>query len=313
MTKTTSKPLKIAIQGTIGSFHYEVAKKLYGADNIFVESMDFNEIATLLDQQKIDKGIMAIENTIAGAILPNYALIDEYNLRIKGEYYLPIQHHLMALPGQKIEDIKEVWSHPMALLQCRKFFRSYPHIKLVEEKDTAQMAKIIHQKQLKGIAGIAGYEAADIYRLEIIAESIQTNKINATRFFILDNDKSSPSDFNKVSIKFTLSHETGSLHKILHIFAENGLNMSKIQSLPIVDKPWEYAFFVDLMIDNQENYFLAMKQVANEVIELKILGEYVYHSNKISNVISREVKNERREISSLIEKDSSIVRNDSKK
>ncbi len=281
MNKITSRPLKIAIQGTIGSFHYEVAKKRYGADNHFVESMDFNEIAILLHQNKIDKGIMAIENTIAGAILPNYALIDEYDLHIKGEYYLPIQHHLMALPGQKLEDIKEVWSHPMALLQCRKFFRDYPHIKLVEEKDTAEMAKIIQQKQLKGIAAIAGYEAADIYQLNIIAESIQTNKINATRFFVLDNKESSPTDFNKVSIKFTLSHETGSLHKILHIFAKNGLNMSKIQSLPIVDKPWEYAFFVDLMIDNHEKYYSAVKQVANEVLELKILGEYVYHSNKI--------------------------------
>jgi prephenate dehydratase len=278
MTKNSSRPLKIAIQGTIGSFHYEVAKKLYGADNEFIECMDFNEIPILLKQQKIDKGIMAIENTIAGAILPNYALIDEYDLRIKGEYYLPIQHHLMALPGQKIADIKEVWSHPMALLQCRKFFRDYPQIKLVEAKDTAEMAKLIQQKQLKGIAGIAGYEAADIYQLDIIAESIQTNKINATRFFVLDNDtQETPTDFNKVSVKFTLSHETGSLHKVLQIFANNKLNMSKIQSLPIIDKPWEYAFFVDLIVNCHKDYQKAVKLVAEQVLELKILGAYINH------------------------------------
>ncbi len=267
--------MKIGIQGTIGSFHYEVAKNLFGDEHEFVECMDFNDIPRLLKQKQIDKGVMAIENTIAGAILPNYALIDEYDLHIDGEYYLPIHHHLMALPGQKIEDIKEVWSHPMALLQCRKFFRNHPHIKLVEEKDTAEMAKIIQQRQLKGIAAIAGYEAAKIYNLQIIAESIQTNKINATRFVVLDlKNGHAQKNFDKASIRFKLSHEPGSLVNILQIFNEHGLNMSKIQSVPIIDKPWEYAFFVDLLIDDIDKYQLAMYKVARQVIELKILGEY---------------------------------------
>jgi prephenate dehydratase len=267
--------MKIGIQGTVGSFHYEVAKNLFGKKNEFVECMDFNDIPALLKINQIDKGVMAIENTIAGAILPNYSLIDEYDLHIAGEYYLPIHHHLMALPGQKTDDIREVWSHPMALLQCRKFFRKYPHIKLVEEKDTAEMAKIIQEKQLKGIGAIAGYEAAEIYGLNIIAESIQTNKINATRFVVLDKKNGeSVKDFNKASIRFKLSHEPGSLLHILQIFKQYNLNMSKIQSVPIIDKPWEYAFFVDLLIDDIEKYQIAMYKVAQKVIELKILGEY---------------------------------------
>jgi len=267
--------MKIGIQGTIGSFHYEAAKNIFGTKHEFVECMDFNEIPILLKQNKIGKGVMAIENTIAGAILPNYSLIDEYDLHVCGEHYLPIQHHLMALPKQNIQDIKEVWSHPMALLQCRKFFRKHPYIKLVEEKDTAEMAKIIQQKQLKGIAAIAGYEAAKIYRLEMIAKSIQTNQINATRFVVLDkNNGQSKQDFNKASIRFKLSHEAGSLVGILRIFNDYKLNMSKIQSLPIVDKPWEYAFFVDLLIEDQETYQIAMYKVAQKVLELKILGEY---------------------------------------
>ena len=267
--------MKIGIQGTVGSFHYEVATNLFGKDNEFVACMDFNQIPILLDKAEIDKGVMAIENTIAGAILPNYALIDEYDLHISGEYYLPIHHHLMALPGQKIADIKEVWSHPMALLQCRKYLRSQPHIKLVEEKDTAEMAKIIHEKQLKGIAAIAGYEAAKIYELEILAESIQTNQINATRFVVLDKKNGQVNDnFNKASIRFKLSHQAGSLVKILQILKDYGLNMSKIQSLPIIDKPWEYAFFVDVIINDMEKYQIAMYKIAQQVLELKILGEY---------------------------------------
>ncbi len=268
--------MKIGIQGTVGSFHYEVAKNLFGEDNNFVECMDFNDIPILLKQAKIDKGVMAVENTIAGAILPNYSLIDEYDLHIAGEYYLPIHHHLLALSGQNIADIKEVWSHPMALLQCRKYLRSQPHIKLVEEKDTAEMAKIIQQKQLKGIAAIAGYEAAKIYNLNILAESIQTNKINATRFVVLDlkNGGDAGQDFNKVSIRFKLSHQPGSLVNVLQVFNRLNLNMSKIQSVPIIDKPWEYAFFVDLLIDNLADYQTAMYEVARQVIELKIFGEY---------------------------------------
>jgi len=267
--------MKIGIQGTIGSFHYEVAKNLFGENNEFVECMEFSDIPILLKENKIDKGVMAIENTIAGSILPNYALIDEYDLYIDSEYYLNIKHHLMALPGQKIADIQEVWSHPMALLQCRKFFRDYPHIKLVEAKDTAEMAKIIQHQKLKNIAAIAGYEAASIYKLEIIAESIETNKDNATRFVVLEKKNTNIKEqFDKVSLRFKLPHQPGSLVNILQIFKDFNLNMTKLQSIPIIDKPWEYAFFVDLLISNHEQYQIAMYKVLQQVIEFKILGEY---------------------------------------
>jgi len=177
--------MKIAIQGIKGSFHHIVANKYFGEDITLLECMSFTDIPHLLMNDAADSAVMAIENSIAGAILPNYALIDEYDLSIEGEVYINIHHHLMALKGQDIKDIKEVWSHPMALLQCRKFFRSRPEIKLIEEKDTAEVAKRIKEKGLKGIAAIASKMAADMYGLDVLADDIQTIKNNSTRFFIL--------------------------------------------------------------------------------------------------------------------------------
>jgi len=270
---------KIAIQGIKGSYHHEVVCKLFKENIQLFECHNFSEIPPLLQENKVNQAVMAIENTIAGAILPNYALIDEYNLQICGEYYLPIHHQLMCLKGQKITDIKEVQSHPMALEQCRKFFRKYPHIKLIEEKDTAEVAKKIEEKQLKGIAAIASKTAANIYNLEIIADEIQTNKINYTRFVVLSkNTTKTTKTYTKASIKFGLSHQTGSLVDTLQIFKNYNLNMSKIQSLPIVEKPWEYSFFIDLIFDNQTNFEKAIEVLTKEAHNLKILGKY--KSNK---------------------------------
>ncbi len=278
--------MKVAIQGIKGSFHHIVAKQFFGEHIELVECMSFAEIPVLLKNNKIDSAVMAIENSIAGAILSNYALIDEYNLNIEGEVYLNIHHHLMALKGQKLEDIKEVWSHPMAILQCRKFFRNHPDIKLIEEKDTAEVAQRIADKKLMGIAAIASKEASRLFDLEVIKDDIQTIKHNSTRFFILKRGKSTPyhkskmnGSKNKASIKFITKHNKGSLAEVLDIFAKHEINLTKIQSMPIIDKPWSYAFFIDLIIDDFKLYENALHLINTKVTHLNILGEY--HQNSL--------------------------------
>ncbi len=276
--------MKVAIQGIKGSFHDIVARQFFGDNIELIECMSFTEIPVLLKNNEVDSAVMAIENSIAGAILPNYALIDEYNLNIEGEVYLNIHHHLMALKGQKLEDIKEVWSHPMAILQCRKYFRNHPNIKLIEEKDTAEVAKRIQNEKIKGIAAIASKEAAKLYNLEVIADDIQTIKYNSTRFFILKKEKNSPVHSNKIggvqnksSIKFITKHETGSLAEVLDIFAKHEISLTKIQSLPKIDEPWKYSFFIDLVFDDNTLYNNALHLINKKVTHLKILGEY--HQN----------------------------------
>jgi prephenate dehydratase len=267
--------MKVAIQGIKGSFHHIVAEQYFGKNIDLLECLSFSEMPILLQEKKADVLIMAIENSIAGAILPNYALIDDYQLTICGEYHLPIQHNLMALEGQHIEDIKEVYSHPMALLQCHKFFKDYPFIKLIEDKDTASVAKRIQENKLKGVGAIASKLAAKTYSLQILAPGIQTIKENATRFFILNNGKNKSSvSSNKASIKFITSNDTGSLAEVLSILAKHELNLSKIQSMPVIDTPWKYAFFADFIFNSYADYFNAINEVKTKVEELKILGEY---------------------------------------
>ena len=275
--------MQIAIQGIKGSFHHLVASQYFGEDISLNECMSFVEIPELLNTDKVNGAVMAIENSLAGAILPNYALIDEFNLTIHGEVHLPIHHHLMGLKGQKLEDIKEVWSHPMALLQCRKFFRSHPQIKLIEATDTAEVALQINQNKLKGIAAIASKKAANIYDLEIIADTIQTRKHNYTRFFILKKKNGNLAEnslANKASLKFITKHKTGSLAEVLQTFANFNLNLTKIQSMPIIDVPWQYAFFADVIFDDYAIYQNALKNVKEKVSSLKILGEYKQSKRK---------------------------------
>ena len=277
--------MKIAIQGIKGSFHHIVAEKFFGENIELAECMSFTEIPVLLKNDQVESAVMAIENSIAGAILPNYALIDEYELSIEGEVYVNIHHHLMALEGQDLSDIKEVWSHPMALLQCRKFFREHPGIKLVEEKDTAEVARRIQEKNIKGVAAVASKRAADLFDLDIISNDIQTIKHNSTRFFVLKKSKNAPYHPSKVenikdksSIKFVTQHNKGSLAEILDIFAKHDINLTKIQSLPIIDTPWSYAFFIDLVIDDFVLYKNALHLISKKVKHLKVLGEY--HQNR---------------------------------
>ena len=268
---------KVAIQGIKGSYHHGVAQAYFGNEVQVDECMSFQDVVQSLESSKSTDAIMAIENSIAGSIIPNYAYIDEHNLTISGEYFLPIHHCLMALEGQEILDIKEVYSHPMALLQCKEFFRKQPHIKLVEDTDTADVAKRIHEKQLKGVGAVAGETAASIYKLNILAREIQTIKSNSTRFFILNTREDSGVDsneINKASLKFLTDHKRGSLATVLNVMSDCRLNLTKIQSLPIIDMPWKYSFFADVTFAKYEDYQKAISILKIMALELKILGEY---------------------------------------
>ena len=266
----------IAIQGAEGSNHHKVARDFYGTSIDLKECMSFDVLVDSLLDNSADLGIMALENTIAGSIIPNYALIDRNNLHIIGEEYLNIHHHLMALKGQGIEGIKEVWSHPMALLQCKEFFKKHPHIKLVEDVDTAEVAKRIANKNLKGIAAIAPKIAAEIFDLAVIEDEIQTIKDNSTRFVIVQTTapNNGIDQINKASLKFQLNHKRGSLAAILNVLSDCKMSLTKIQSLPVIEKPWKYSFFVDVTFDDYKEYKKAEAILKIMAEEFKILGTY---------------------------------------
>ena len=266
----------IAIQGAEGSNHHKVARDFYGENIQLKECMSFDALVAHLMEGSATDGVMAIENTIAGSIIPNYALIDSNNLHIVGEEYLNIHHHLMALPNQTINSINEVWSHPMALLQCKEFFKKHPHIKLVEDVDTAEVAKRIANKNLKGIAAIAPKIAAEIFGLQVLEDDIQTMKDNATRFVIVQTEKPKvvPSQINKASLKFQLNHKRGSLAAVLNVLSDCKMNLTKIQSLPVIETPWKYSFFVDVTFEKYADYQKLVKIIKIMAEEFKILGTY---------------------------------------
>lgn len=267
---------KIAIQGIKGSFHHQVAQEYYEQNVMVDECMSFEELVDSLLSGKSDQAVMAIENSIAGPIIPNYALIDKNNLHIIGEHYLKIHQNLMALKGQKMEDITEVHSHPMAILQCMDFLKKYPNIKLVEDKDTAETARRIQEKQLKGIAAIASKTAAEMYDLEILASEIQTIKNNMTRFVIIKKENSfvPENEIRRASIKFELDHKRGSLAAVLNAMSDCKLNLTKIQSLPKIETPWKYSFFVDVTFEKYEDYAKAKSLLVIMAEYFKVLGEY---------------------------------------
>jgi prephenate dehydratase len=266
----------IAIQGAEGSNHHKVARDFYGDNIQLKECMSFDALVAHLLEGSATDGVMAIENTIAGSIIPNYALIDSNNLHIVGEEYLNIHHHLMALPGQTIKSIKEVWSHPMALLQCKEFFKKYPHIKLVEDVDTAEVAKRIAKENIKGIAAIAPKNAAEIFGLQVLEDDIQTIKDNSTRFVIVQTKLPTHSieGINKASLKFELSHKRGSLAAVLNVLSDCKMNLTKIQSLPVIETPWKYSFFVDVTFDDYTEYQKLVKIIDIMAEDFKILGTY---------------------------------------
>jgi prephenate dehydratase len=265
----------IAIQGAQGSNHHKVARNFYGPSIQLRECMSFDALVESLLANSATHGVMALENTIAGSIIPNYALIDQHNLHIVHEEYLNIHHHLMALKGQKIAEIKEVWSHPMALLQCKEFFKKHPHIKLVEDVDTADVARRIAHGNLIGIAAIAPKIAAEIFDLEVLEDEIQTIKNNSTRFVIVQTTKpTSEEEVNKASLKFQLNHKRGSLAAILNVLSDCKMSLTKIQSLPVIQTPWKYSFFVDVTFDDRKEYEKAKAIIQIMAEEFKILGTY---------------------------------------
>ncbi|MFL9843024.1 prephenate dehydratase [Flavobacterium rhizosphaerae] len=272
-TKTATK---IAIQGIKGSFHHQVATVWFGRDAELEECLSFHVLVQSLVNKEATTGIMALENSIAGSIIPNYALIDHNNLHIIGEHYLNISMNLMALPGQTIADIKEVHSHPMALLQCNEFFRQFTEIKLVESADTAESARFIQQNNLKGIAAIGSPAAAELFDLELLAENIHNIQNNQTRFVIVKTQNSAvpEADINKASVKFTLEDTPGSLATVLNVMNNCKLNLSKIQSMPIAETPFKYSFFVDVVFEKYKHYQKAKSILELMTTEFKVLGEY---------------------------------------
>ncbi len=264
-----------AIQGIEGSFHHTAAEDYLGPDCGVVPCLTFREVIERLERAEVDLGIMAVENTIAGSLLPNYQLILQTPVKIVGEVYARIEQNLMALPGQGLEDIRSVHSHPIALAQCREFFDRLPSARLVESEDTALSAREIAKHRIEGRAAIAGSTAAQLYGLEILVRGIETNKTNYTRFWVLSHDSSDkPGQVNKASLCFSLKHQTGYLARVLSVFADHGINLTKIQSLPILGTAWEYRFFVDLIFEDLQRYRGAMAAVKPMIESLSVLGEY---------------------------------------
>tara|TARA_B100001540_G_scaffold43820_1_gene38966 strand:+ start:276 stop:1109 length:834 start_codon:yes stop_codon:yes gene_type:complete len=270
------KKLDIGIQGIKGSYHHIASESYFNENFNLRECLTFDHLVNEIEKSEIDMGVMAIENSIAGSIIPNYALIDQNNLLIVGEVYFKINHNLMALNGQNINQINEVFSHPMALLQCKSFFNEYPHIRLVESDDTAYEARRISKNNLKGVAAIASIEAAKYYNLNVLFKSIQTIKNNITRFVIIQKRTNQPiiDNINKASLKFILDDKRGSLAAVLNAMSDCKLNLTKIQSLPVIEKPGKYAFFVDLIFDDINNYLKAKKILSIMASHFKVLGEY---------------------------------------
>ena len=271
---------KVAIQGVKGCFHEQAARLFYeqseGVVPDICECSTFDGLYSSVEAGDADAAVMAIENTVSGGLLPNFELLRRYDRKIKGEVFLRIQQNLMALPGQTIEDIKEVRTHYMAINQTREFFKNYPWIRLVESEDTAKSAAEVAAEGLMGVGAVASTLAAELYGLEIMAESIETYKQNFTRFLVLDDSiQVDKSKVNKSSMCFTLSHTPGSLAHVLTILSFYGMNLTRIQSLPIPGQEWQYFFYVDIKFQDYLRYEQALAAVRPLMEDLNILGEYV--------------------------------------
>ena len=272
--------LRVAIQGVAGCFHDAAAREYFeGQDIETVPCETFNEMFNLLKSDASMLGILAIENTIAGSLLQNHELLRQSNMTIVGEYKKYISHSIAALPGQSIDDIAEVNSHPMALRQCEQYLQLHPKMKMVETYDTAGSAKMIAENNLVGHAAICGSYAAELYGLNVLEDDIQTNKRNFTRFLVV-TDPCNATGFknqkavDKASIAFTLPHSQGSLSAVLVIFSFYGMNLTKIQSLPIIGREWEYRFYVNLTFNDYTRYRQSIDAVRPLISDFKILGEY---------------------------------------
>lgn len=255
---------KVAIQGIAGSYHDIAARNYFEGEEIEIIGCNtFRDVISTIKKDPSILGMMAIENTIAGSLLQNHELIRESGLQVIGEYKLRISHSLVALPGTNIHDVKEVNSHPIALMQCTDFLDTLPNAKVVEKEDTAMSARWISENQLKGHAAICGKLAAQIYNMEVLAEGIETNKRNFTRFLAIADrwtadEMLKGEDKNKASVVFALPHTAGSLSKVLSVLSFYDMNLSKIQSLPIIGREWEYLFYINLTFTDYLRYKQAL-------------------------------------------------------
>lgn len=271
---------RVAIQGVEGCFHDVAAREFFHCEEI--STVPCESFPLLADSIMADPsllGIMAIENTIAGSLLQNHELINRHGLRIIGENKIRISHSLVALEGQDLDDIVEVNSHPMALMQCEEYLRAHPRMKVIEKFDTAGSAKEIAELNLTGHAAVCSTLAAEIYGLKVLEEGIETNKRNFTRFLIVahpDNSEAitSAAEADKSAIVFTLPHTQGALSKVLTIFSFYDLNLTKLQSFPIVGREWEYKFYVDLAFNDHTRYHQALEAARPLTSDFKILGEF---------------------------------------
>lgn len=267
---------KVSIQGYEGSFHQVAAQQFFGKDVSVIPCATFAEVVKIAGNKKeSDGGVMAIENSIAGSILPNYNLLKKSNLTVAGEIYLQIRQNLLVNPGVELADIREVHSHPMALQQCLVFLDKY-NWKLIETEDTALSAKHVHQHRSKHVAAIASKLAAELFNLDMIAPNIHTMKNNYTRFLILQKPgkHTTPEDANKASVNFHTDHSRGSLAKVLTKIAEGGINLSKLQSFPIPGSEWLYSFHADMEFDSIEQFNAVIDNIKSLTEEVKIYGVY---------------------------------------
>lgn len=271
--------MNVAIQGFTGSYHEIAAQQYFGKNIQLVMCDSFINLFKSLDTKQADCAVMAIENTIAGTILFNYSLLRNSVYKITGETFLRIEHCLMGLENQTIDQITEVHSHPMALNQCTRFFAGFPHIKLVEAVDTGLMANQIATQKIKGRAAVAGTKAAEKFGLQIFKKNIEDSERNFTRFLIIENEEYSKNKFenrtaNKATISFGLAHEVGGLSKILTILATKNINVMSLQSTPYVGNAWEYLFHLDLEFSDYLNYKNAIENIKNQTLHFSIMGEY---------------------------------------
>ena len=270
---------RVAIQGYSGCFHEEAARRFYstlGEQDLQIAECDtFDGLYSAIGRGEADAAVMAIENTVSGGLIPNFDLLRKNPQKIKGEVFLRIEQNLMALPGQRLEDIREVRTHYMAINQTREFFKAWPQIRLVESEDTAKSAAQVAREELKGVGAVASRLAAELYGLEILAPGIETYKQNFTRFLIMDDGLTVPEEkIDKASLCFTLPHTPGSLAHILTILSFYEMNLTRIQSLPIPGKEWQYFFYADIKFDTYSRYQQALAAVRPLIDEFQVLGEY---------------------------------------
>lgn len=267
---------KISIQGFEGSFHQAAAQQFYGKDTDIVCCATFRDVVNIAcDKNKSDGGVMAIENSLAGSILPNYNLLQKSHLKIVGEIYLKIQQHLMVNPGVTLEDIREVHSHPMALLQCIEYLEKHSW-KLIETEDTALSAKHIHQHRSRHLAAVASKLAAEMFELNIIVPNIHTLKNNYTRFLVLERPEVALEipDANKASVNFQTDHSKGSLARVLTKIADGDINLSKLQSMPIPGSDWKYSFHADMEFEHIDQFNKVITAITPITEHLKVYGVY---------------------------------------